>query len=474
LIVLRSHFITFLEFLIKKAPNITFLCQTIMKYTAKEAEESNRTSSIINPQCGDNFESAVHVDSGRETAFPFGLEFDKPDDVVYFNNSGKTPLPVSVQRAGQTALQKEAQPWNLGDECTDDIRLLFSQIVHCSSNDIAIVPSTGFAMTLVAQNIFRSVILDHRGLNSICNPEQKLKVLILQDEMSSEVYAWQQFGDQVEFVIVPHPLSDTGWTQPIIDELQNGEVTVCCVPQVHWSDGSYIDLKLVGHYCKLYGVFFVVDGTQSVGIMPMNVKEIQCDALACSVHKWLLGPHGMSLLYIHPDHHDTWMPLDQHERSREVFQNEAYDASENNIGKEGYPSEFLNDGAGRCDSGGKKNPILQPMVCEGLKIVNSLDLIQAQCHLKCITDLVLEGAKKLGLGVQPGPRAGHIIGLRPMSSNLVKFLTPERMVRIVHKLSKEKNVYFAARSGAFRISPYLNTTKKDVQILLESLEEELG
>jgi selenocysteine lyase/cysteine desulfurase len=46
-------------------------------------------------------------------------------------------------------------------------------------------------------------------------------------------------------------------------------------------------------------------------------------------------------------------------------------------------------------------------------------------------------------------------------------------VEIVNKLRTQKNIFFAARSGAFRISPYLNTTNDDVQILLEALKEEL-
>ena len=385
------------------------------------------------------------------------IDFGKPDNVAYFNNSGKTPLPLSVQEAGQKSLQQEANPWSSQSSCTDEIRASFSQIIHASCSDIAIVPSTGFAMTLVAHNLHRIGKLKHK------------RVLIIQDEMSSEVYAWQEV--EVEFVIVPHPETEGGWTEMILQMLQSHQdIDVCCVPQVHWSDGSYIDLKLIGHYCDKHDITFVVDGTQSVGVMHFDVKEIKCHVLACSVHKWLLGPHGMSLMYIHPDYHDTWLPLDQHERSRSVFQDEVYDAIENNIGSSGYPDAFVS-GAVRCDSGGKNNPILQPMISEGLRIVKSLDLDAAQAYLKGITDQVLKGAEKFGFGVQPGPRAGHIIGLRPKSPELVAFLTPVKMVEVKNKLW-EKDIFLAVRCGAFRISPYLNTTNDDVKRLLDALEEE--
>lgn len=402
--------------------------------------------------------------SVHDSFLPIRGEFDIPPNVTYMNHSGKTPLPLSVQREGELAMKRESNPWDPQMSCTDSIRSYFAQIIHASPADIAIVPSTGFAMTLFAKNIFRTS-------NRI-----RQRVLILQDEMSSEVYAWQESlsihdGREVDFIVVPHPTEQMeGWTDMVLKSLEENNVDVCCLPQVHWSDGSFVDLKVIGRYCHEHDIRFIVDGTQSVGIMDLNVQEIMCDALACSVHKWLLSPHGMSLVFINPRYHDIWLPLDQHERSRAAFQDEIYDALENKIGRKGYPNEFLS-GARRFDSGGKKNPILEPMVCQGLKIVKSLDFEQAQAYLRGITDKILEGGRRLGLDVQPGPRCGHIIGLRPSSVEMVQKLTPERMVSIASKLQK-RGVFLAVRSGAFRISPYLTTTKEDVDRLIAILGEE--
>ena len=40
-----------------------------------------------------------------------------------------------------------------------------------------------------------------------------------------------------------------------------------------------IDLALIGNVCHLHDIKFVIDGTQSVGFMPLNVQTIQCNAL---------------------------------------------------------------------------------------------------------------------------------------------------------------------------------------------------
>jgi len=137
-----------------------------------------------------------------------------------------------------------------------------------------------------------------------------------------------------------------------------------------------------------------------------------------------------------------------------VFQNEVYDAQENNVAKGGYPTEFIK-GARRCDSGGEKNPILEPMICDALRIVSSFDLNAVQSFMNHITDRILEKGKRMGFDVQPGPRCGHMIGLRPISKEMVEYLTPETMVEVANRL-KGKNIFLALRCGAFRIAPYLD------------------
>eukprot|EP00553_Chaetoceros_curvisetus_P009244 CAMPEP_0204615120 /NCGR_PEP_ID=MMETSP0717-20131115/2699_1 /ASSEMBLY_ACC=CAM_ASM_000666 /TAXON_ID=230516 /ORGANISM="Chaetoceros curvisetus" /LENGTH=313 /DNA_ID=CAMNT_0051627983 /DNA_START=108 /DNA_END=1049 /DNA_ORIENTATION=+ len=308
----------------------------------------------------------------------------------------------------------------------------------------------------------------------------------------------------VEFVIVPHPQgfqdeypskftnhkhtrtrTDEGWTELILETLQkHNDVDICCIPQVHWSDGSFIDLEVIGTYCHEHSIPLIVDATQTVGIFNVNVQSMHCDVLVAAVHKWLLGPIGMCLMYIHPKYHDTWLPLDQHERSRVVFQTENYDAMENKIcpgskspssgsTEAGYPTAFI-PGAARCDGGGKKNPLLLPMVSEGLRLVcDHIEITSAQKYLRCITNEIYYRARGLGFGIQVGPRCGHIIGLRPQDPTLIKLLTPEKMVEVAHKLKSSKwNVVIAVRCGALRISPYVTTTMDDVTRFIYALGEE--
>jgi len=145
-------------------------------------------------------------------------------------------------------------------------------------------------MTMIAHNILREMQVKLKCQSfsfSSSSSKKKVKVLLLQDEMSSEVYAWQEIVQEleIEFIIVPHPTSSQGWTPIILQILQEHDynVDICCLPQVHWSDvGSYIDLALIGKVCHLHDIKFVIDGTQSVGIMPFNVQTIRCHGVQCT------------------------------------------------------------------------------------------------------------------------------------------------------------------------------------------------
>jgi len=119
------------------------------------------------------------------------------------------------------------------------------------------------------------------------------------------------------------------------------------------------------------------------------------------------------------------------------------DAQENNIAKGEYPTEFIK-GARRCDSGGRKDPMLEPMIREALRIVSSFDLNAVQSFMNRITDRILEKGKRMGFGA----RCGHMIGLRPISKEMVELLTPETMVEVANRL-KEKNIFLAVRCGRF-------------------------
>lgn len=56
----------------------------------------------------------------------------------------------------------------------------------------------------------------------------------------------------------------------------------------------------VGQIARAAGVLYLVDAAQTAGHLPIDVRALSADLLACPGHKALLGPLGTGLLYIRP------------------------------------------------------------------------------------------------------------------------------------------------------------------------------
>ena len=64
------------------------------------------------------------------------------------------------------------------------------------------------------------------------------------------------------------------------------------------NSGLVQDARAVGGVCRELGVSYLVDACQSVGQMPVDVAELQCDYLAATGRKFLRGPRGIGFLYV--------------------------------------------------------------------------------------------------------------------------------------------------------------------------------
>lgn len=58
--------------------------------------------------------------------------------------------------------------------------------------------------------------------------------------------------------------------------------------------------EAVGALCAAHGVAYVVDAAQALGLLPVDVQRLQCDALTAPGRKWLNGPRGTGVLYVAP------------------------------------------------------------------------------------------------------------------------------------------------------------------------------
>lgn len=80
--------------------------------------------------------------------------------------------------------------------------------------------------------------------------------------------------------------------------LSKERIKLFCLIHASNVSGSVNDIEVMGSLAKKYGALFMVDASQTAGVLPIDVEKAKIDILAFPGHKSLLGPQGTGGLYI--------------------------------------------------------------------------------------------------------------------------------------------------------------------------------
>lgn len=64
--------------------------------------------------------------------------------------------------------------------------------------------------------------------------------------------------------------------------------------------GNLTDLERIGEITKRHGLLFIVDASQTAGLIPIDIQRMQIDVLCFTGHKSLYGPQGTGGIYVRP------------------------------------------------------------------------------------------------------------------------------------------------------------------------------
>src|SRR5712692_974634 len=67
---------------------------------------------------------------------------------------------------------------------------------------------------------------------------------------------------------------------------------------VTWTTGAVLDIAEVARMGRERGIPVLIDGAQSAGAIPVDVKALGVDFYAIPGQKWLCGPDGTGALYV--------------------------------------------------------------------------------------------------------------------------------------------------------------------------------
>src|SRR4029453_18492209 len=195
--------------------------------------------------------------------------------------------------------------------------------------------------------------------NLTARPGQR--VLVMADDYPSNWYTWQRFASRTGAEVVAVERRDgRGWGEAVVEALDERTAGVA-VLAVHWTDGGAVDLAAVGARAREAGAALVVDVSQALGAMPLDLAAVRPDYLVSVGYKWLLAPYRLSYLYVAERHRDG-VPLEENWINRL--------GSEDFAALTGYQERYQ-PGARRLDVG--QPPHLQTTAMAGAALRQLLD-----------------------------------------------------------------------------------------------------
>eukprot|EP00605_Chrysophyceae_sp_TOSAG23-4_P000246 GSChrysophyteH1.ASY1.ANO1.283.1 assembled CDS len=394
----------------------------------------------------------------------FGIE----KDVTYLNCAAYSPLLLASKESGIDGINLKMNPYVI----TPDhhfagharLRYKIAQFLHLGNDydeallqieadRIATFPSVSYGLAIVAKNLHR--------LRTISS---KRDIVTVYEEFPNDTYAFGPVAQELGLKVIAVPDAEEGlekkgqqWNQKILDAITEGTALVV-LPHVHWMYGVVFQLELIAAKCRECGALLAIDGSQSIGALPLDLETVRPDALIVAAYKWMLGPYSISFGYF-GSFFDDGVPLE------ETWMNRVNSANFSNLMQ--HTSEYR-PLAQRYNMGEFSEFIHAPMLeasvdhllaCGGAGPISE--------YIKKLSDDAVQRMRELGIVfVEDAYRSPHLLGAYlPVDCGL--------NAAVVASTLKEMRVYLSVRGSALRISINTFNDTSDVDRMLTALERAL-
>lgn len=360
---------------------------------------------------------------------------------LYLDCAAQGPRLRRVHDAAMAAMELTARPWNpppvTPHVLREQLRQRLARLFDNEADAVALVPSAAYGLATAARNL-------------PLGPGDE--VLVLDGQFPSNLLCWQQrcadVGARLRGV---HRDAGQDWTAAVIAAIEDTPgLRVAALPQVRWDDGATLDLDRICALLQSRGIALVLDLSQSLGVLPVDLARWRPDFIASVGYKWLLGARGLACLWVAPRWRTQGTPIENHWYGRDAGPEWRFALA---------PVTPFAAGARRFDAGGLDGLVPLSMALAAIDQVLDWQPRNIAKALKTCTDALDDGLAQAGLSDWQSPgHAPHLTALRP----------PADRIDAVFAALKQDRIACTHRYGLLRIAPHLHVAPADMARVVEA------
>jgi cysteine desulfurase / selenocysteine lyase len=363
-------------------------------------------------------------------------EFPITENYVFFNNAAISSPPTRVTSAvcglfngfAHDGITRYPEWMQLADAT----RASFARLINAGPSEIAFTGNTSDGLNVVAAGL-------------AWKPGDK--ILLTVPDFPSNVYPWmnlERLGVEVYYLQKRNGRFNT----EDIEKVLRPGTRLIAASSTDFATGFRCDLAELGEFCRKRGILLCIDAIQSLGAVPLDVKESGIHFLACGGHKWLLSTMGIGELYISEEVNDLVYPARVGWRS--VEREEDY-----------YNLELkLKTDARRFETGTLN---ISGIAALGVAVEMLLEIGIERIfeNILRVNDLLSAGLEERNLKII-SPRD------REDRSGILSFIPDD--AGALFRYCLENNVLVAQRGDAVRLSPHFYNDESDIANFFEVLD----
>jgi cysteine desulfurase/selenocysteine lyase len=381
-------------------------------------------------------------------------DFPTTNQLVYLATCGAAPTLKPMLEAIKDAWNTKTETGEIlcgtvgmlrtmaeGRECA-------ASIMGANSDEIALVRGNNDAMNIIA-----SMLDWRRGDNVILNDM----------EYAGGILPWmrQRRPHGIEIKCVK---SDEGKISlNAIEDAIDDHTKVISICHVHTANGYRNNLEELGSIAADHGIYLVVNASQSLGAMKVDVVKMNIDFLTCSTYKWAIAPHGTGLMYVKKEHVEELEPpfvgISQEVRSQ----------TNPNFNYHEYNPEDLSNTARKFEYGGHQMATGIIGLVESLKYLRSIGVDEIERRDAMLLEQLIGHLSKLDVElpswIEDKSHRSAFLGLssKVPVKELYDSLRKENIVTITRKGYMGKDL--------LRVAPHFFNTKEEIDIIVEALSK---